>query len=720
MAIDSDEKAKSPRRTIIGGNVLLAILLVIGIVGVLQAIAFSVPGAQYDMTSSQVNSLGDATKHLLGSLKQPVTLTSLYFKTDLEEKDQPLYRRAVRDLLTLYESTARSKVTADFINPLSDHEQLNTFEARLRDKPRFKKALDAYRERIDAYTKTMDEKMRALVNNELEALKGLTSGPVASPEAKSVLGQVQTLFQDWLQQDQQVRDQIDALTGLENVQYSAATSVLETHYRDFIKSLQNIASFGTAQLARNPDLAKDKQAADFLRNAGQRYADLVGELEGESTKLGALEPLKYDELLKKLAPNANAIVVETPDDARVVEFSDIWPPIDPRMGGARAHFKDRAFKGEEKITSAILRVTHREQTAVVFVRYGGAPLLVGGFMPGQPQAPYARMKKQLEDANFVVKEWDLKEKNEPPTIDPKPTRTLYVVLQPTPPQQGPMGQPSQDPPFTDANRQAFLKALGDNGRAVFIAGWYPGPFGAIPANYEYDDYLKSTWGIDVDTKHLLIETINYEPGKYAPPRNTMQLFTMTDLTLGDHPIVSGAQAQLLALPFAAPLVPSDKLPDGVKQDTLVTVPDRDTVWGVTNLQTYQQQLTEQGYMTRAKGDTLGPFVLAMAATKGDAKIVVVSSRNFATDDVAFAQALAMTSKGLTIRSRNPGNVTLLINSLYWLDDNMDFMNIGEPINASVLAIKGDSTVKEVRALTIFVWPVLALLFGGVALWIRRR
>lgn len=90
------------------------------------------------------------------------------------------------------------------------------------------------------------------------------------------------------------------------------------------------------------------------------------------------------------------------------------------------------------------------------------------------------------------------------------------------------------------------------------------------------------------------------------------------------------------------------------------------------------------------------------------------------DDVAFARQLAFTSQGMTIRSSNPGNVTLFINSLHWLNDNTDFMNIGKPIDAAVLEIKDESTRQLIQALTIFAWPALALAFGGVTWWTRRR
>jgi nitrate reductase NapE component len=62
----------------------------------------------------------------------------------------------------------------------------------------------------------------------------------------------------------------------------------------------------------------------------------------------------------------------------------------------------------------------------------------------------------------------------------------------------------------------------------------------------------------------------------------------------------------------------------------------------------------------------------------------------------------------------------MVNSLHWLNDNTEFMNIGKPIDAAVLDVQSESTVKVVQALTIFVWPMLAVAFGGAAWWVRRR
>ena len=554
--------------------------------------------------------------------------------------------------------------------------------------------------------------MTVLVQQELDQATSV-AGPLQSGSAPTALAPVENLLTRWAGELKATSDRLGALTLPGNPQYGAAVNELRNTYRDFKKSLEDISRYADAELSKTPGLPQPQVA--FLQEAPGRYAAMITTLEEETTKLQKLKPLKIDNVLRQLVPNANLLLVETEEDVTLVDFASMWPPMDPNAAGRRLRFKDRAFKGEEKLTPAILRATHKEQTAVVFVRYGGPPLFFN--MPGQRSSPYSTMKKQIEDANFVVEEWDLKTQETPPAMDPAPTRTLYVVFKPTSPQRGPMGQPSQEPPFTDSHKQKLLGAFGDSARALFIAGWHPGPFGPIPSTYEYNDYLSDSWGIHVDTSSLLIRTVSIGPGKYGVDG---QFFLLQEFEVGDHDIVHGPQARVLAMPWCAPLEGSDSPPEGVEQFPLVTHPKRDGIWGIKNIQTYEQQAQTQRFLSRAEGDLEGPFHLAIAASKGDDKIVVVSSRSFAVDQVAFASAISMGPQGLSMRSRYPGNVTLLINSLHWLNDNTEFMNIGKPIDASILEIEQPSTVTAVQALTMFVWPALALVFGGVTWWVRRR
>ena len=709
-------KGSTGRRMLVGTNVAVAILIVAAICVVAQLFAYD--SSRWDMTSSGVNSLGEGTENLLRGLGQNVRLTSLYFETDREDEDQQRYRRAAQNLLDLYEATNRGKVTAEWVNPLKDHEKFQKLIARLREKSAFKDVIAAYQARIDAYKNELDGQMRKLVEDELSRI-GPTVGTMSESPRQSPTAQVEELFRRLSSELENARDQIDSVTTAANPQYSAAVGELKSLYPKITKALKEVGKFGAGEVGRNPGMPAAQ--ADFLRDAGNRYATLVSSLEVETTKLQDMQPLKADELLSQMTPTSNAMLVETDADARVVDFSSTWPPVDPNAGGTKVPFEKRAFKGEEKLTAAILRATHKEQTAVVFVRYGGQPLFMGGFMPGQPPAGYSMMKQQLEDANFIVEEWDLKTKDTLPEINPKPTRTLFVVLKPTPPQQrNPMmgQQQPPDPPFGENHRKALLNAMGDKARALFIAGWSPGPFGPIAGTYEYNDYLKQTWGVSIDTSALLIGATNIAPGRYVVTRR--DFYNMEDLDVSDHEIVRGAAARRVGLPWCAPLEFSATPPDGVQLQKLVTLPKRDGVWGVKNIQRYQEQLESRDYMSRVEGDLEGPFDLAVAATKGDAKVAVVSSRDFAEDDVAFARGFGFGSRGLTLRSLNPGNVTLLINTVHWLNDNTAFMNIGKPIDAAVLEIPKPATVKTVQALTIVIWPFVALACGGVMWWVRRR
>jgi len=174
------------------------------------------------------------------------------------------------------------------------------------------------------------------------------------------------------------------------------------------------------------------------------------------------------------------------------------------------------------------------------------------------------------------------------------------------------------------------------------------------------------------------------------------------------------------LPWCSPLELIDPAPAGVTRETLITLSGGDTIWGVKNIQAYQDQLTERQFMTKIAGDLDGPFTLGVAATNGNSKTVIISSRGFAEDQTAFARFMAIGPSGLEVRLANSGNVTLMLNSVHWLSDNMQFMNIGKPIESAVLQIGDPKKVTMVRALTIFVWPVLALACGGIAWYVRRK
>ncbi|HNQ24169.1 MAG TPA: Gldg family protein [Phycisphaerae bacterium] len=719
MAVEDTSTASgttvsSGRRVLVGTNVLVAVVLLAGVVGVLQWVFAQAVPVRADMTSSGVNSLSDGTERLVRKLDTNLRLTSFYFETDREDEDQPKYRQAVADLLRLYEGLNRGKVAADWINPLKDHGKFKQALARLREVPRFQEEVAAYTGHLNKFTDDLCGQLGALLESEQAAIAGLGGG-LGGPSLSVPVARIDASLEQMAAELQRNRKMVDEAMALDNPQYAVATSVLRPLYSGFKESFEKIGAFARVEAGKNPNLPPAE--LQYLQGVQERLASIGPVLEAEVNALQQLKPLELASITDQLTPTGNALLVETDADATVVDFTELWPPLRQGPGAERVGFKDRSFNGEQKLTAAILRVTHKERPAVVFVRYGGQPLFFGGFMPGQPPAPLTEMRTQLEDANFVVDEWDLKSSLTPQTIDPAPTRTIYVVLKPNPPERGQFGQDTGDRPFDETHRQALLTAIGDKGRALFVAGWAPGPFGPIPSTYEYAQYLKDTWGIDAESSTLLLRLVALQPGKYmfAPPQ---PIVLMDKLEVGEHVIVNSPHARLLFLPWCAPLRLDGAAPEGVTRTELVTQLAVDGIWGARDVQKYIEQQSEE-FIRKVEGDPEGPFLLAAAAQKGDAKVVVIGSREFLYDAVALSKTLSLGPEGLVVRSRNPGNVTLLINSLHWLNDNEQFMNIGQPIDTAVLAVDNERTVRIVQVATIFGLPLLVVACGLVVWWVRR-
>jgi len=101
-------------------------------------------------------------------------------------------------------------------------------------------------------------------------------------------------------------------------------------------------------------------------------------------------------------------------------------------------------------------------------------------------------------------------------------------------------------------------------------------------------------------------------------------------------------------------------------------------------------------------------------------VVVISSRDFCVDGFAFAREIVQSAEGYRLRARNPGNMTLLVNSLHWLNDNTAIMNLGRPIDTGSLEIAEGGTLSFLRVLAWGIWPALAVICGGAVWLVRRR
>ena len=706
------------RRVLVGANVAIACALAVAVAGVLQWGAYKY-GAKFDWTSTGVNSLSEGTNNLLTSLEVPVRLTSAYFETDLEEEDQSRYRAAVQDLLDLYESTNRSKIEVSSFNPIHDHAEREKLLQRLAELPKFKEEAKEFRAAIEQFETELIERMSTLVQTELDEITALMAS--AEESEGEILLRVRMSLEDLAQDLTVGSEEIGDASTSTPPRYSSAVAVMRTLYRRLADLLTSIGNFGQGQIAQYPDLSEPVR--EFLSGARERYQTLVVDLKEQQGNLPN-DRLELDEIVRGLTPTGNALIVEAGDSAELLRFRDIWPSANPDRPTPSRGFADRAFKGEQEITSSILRLSQHEKSAVVFVRYGGPALLSSGFvMPGQPQtpAPYREMKVRLEDLNFDVYEWDLKSKMDPPEMDPEPTRKLFVIFKPE--EQNPFQQQQQPQlPFGPRHRAAITDAIGEDGRAIFMGGWFSGPFPGMPTTYPFADYLADNWGIELDLSALILKNVAVAPGKWRPDPGPMRQGPVDLVNVevaSDHLIVRRLGSLHGVWSWCAGLKIAETLPEGVTVEPLLVLPREDGLWGVTDIQAYQEMISTDS-LVRSDANTEGPFIIAVAATKGDAKIIVFGTREFAMDRYTRASRPVLVGQSLAFLPAFPANITLFANSLHWLNDDEDRMELGRPIDPGILTIDSKTTVTAVRVLVYALWPALAMSCGLVVWQIRRR
>lgn len=719
MAIEKEHKSDSSSATAsgadfggrhlwIGANVVLGVLIATAIVVLAQWGAFR-KNVKFDLTNTGVNSLTPGTEKLIQGLDQKIRLTGMYFQTDLEAEDQAKYRRKVEDLLALYQSANRSLVETETFNPLQDHAKRERLIERLYGLEKFKEQSQPHRDEIDKFRHELASRVSQFFESELESVLEL-EGQLADESEKDDLSQIQSVLDRWQRELGFVSEDIEEAIDVPQPRFGAATTAIATYCSNLARDLNAIVAFvGRRQPVSSP-------VADYFDSIETRYRPLVNALESEASAARELPAVELEAILRQMGPTSNTVIVETQREAKTVTFSQMWAPLNPNAASMSTRIADRVFKGEEKITSAVLQLTQEEKTAVVFVRYGGSPLFFGG-MPGQGRAPYTQLKELLEDANFVVKEWNVQSTSTPPEIDPPPVRTIHVVLRPTPSPMG-MQMQAQQPPFGNSHRQNVLDQLGEAPRAIFLAGWQPGPFGAFPEPYQYESYLNEEWGIHVSSNLLLLDAImGQRPGEYFLAQRSLFI---SEFALSDHLLVRDLGDRPALFTNVSPLELASQHPEGATVERLVWCEKRESLWGVKNIQAYMQKMRPGQGVAKEPDDPYGPFTLAAAATKGEGKIVVLGSNDFMSDRIAMASMMALTSRGLTLRQRNPGNVHLILNTLRWLNDQTEWMDVGKPVEMGTINIKKGPALSLVKTMVGGVWPAMALVCGLGVWWVRRR
>lgn len=473
------------------------------------------------------------------------------------------------------------------------------------------------------------------------------------------------------------------------------------------------------------DASRDKS---FLKTGTDAIEKLVTELNAlPELKLGTIgEDIKED----------NVVVVEASNKARVLKFDEIWPVrqliSDP---GAAGEEPQRAFNGDTAISSALLALTKDKPFATVVLTHFEQkqnPQMQRFMRPPPPILPVeelSALRRRLEGANFKVVEWDLTSDQPPPKAE-EGTEPIYVVLPPSPPSPpSPFGGPPPGKPFGDAERKRIRDVLAADGRAIFLATWDVrpmGPFGggfAAPP-YELRDMLRDEWGITVEPEYRITWVIpdNRQPNRIGVSGDRFQSMPVNYFT--DHPIGKPFQTSSVRLVDVCPMKISDAPPAGVTVQKVLEVPPTEEyisadVGEIISIINAVNNPAMSGFVERV-GSGRPPYVVMAAASKEKAgKIVVCSFAKSLIDAVIDRSLLRQMPDGRLVPEPPPlSNADLLMNALYWLNGQDQWIGAGPPSAPSIRPIASDH-LTLLRVVTYGIWP--ALVFApGLFIWLARR
>ena len=196
--------------------------------------------------------------------------------------------------------------------------------------------------------------------------------------------------------------------------------------------------------------------------------------------------------------------------------------------------------------------------------------------------------------------------------------------------------------------------------------------------------------------------------------------TSPALDLRDQPIAEGIGGLRLGLQLAAPLNILDPLPEGVTVEAIVKTEESENIWAIGDLRRFSQEMQENNGYRKGDDDVSSPHVLAVAAEndKGG-KAVIISSFDFATDAYSRAR-MTVRSGRMVVVQPFPGNMELMLNSVFWLNDNDNRIGAG-PLAQVRLIGKIDKGALRAWRWTVWAgWPAMALIVGAVICFIRRR
>ena len=716
-------ETRSERWMKYGLNVLLTSLLVVAL-AVLVVWAAQRYRARGDLTSAGNYSLKPQTITVIGELKAPVKVVSLYPRlkhepgTPPEQQQQDFYQ-AVDDILQEYKRKGKN-IEVESIDPVAEPAKLDKWLADVIK--RYGGNVGNYRELLEQFPKTLAEikKVAAAEVGKMTKLPEMQFKDERQAEtmyaALNTVRGFPTLL-DVIAQDiqQELEQKIPDYKGrVRNVEGSLNTFSRQVEaVRKRMEELQNSD-------------AAPPEAREYAKGSLASYEAMKKQADDVLAKIKGLGELKLDEVRKRLvAPEGEtpppAIAVMGESDIKLIDFKDVWKSGESTgmlAAGSGAAPRYR-FAGEQQLTAAILSLSQPKKTKVVFVRGGGDAKTTGGMM-GQG-GECSEIAQRLRGYNFEVLEKDVSGQSAqrammggmpPPQNEPSDEEikdAVWVVFaEPQMSRFGPM-------PGGSPELEAKLKEHLDRGGSAMVLTDLNG------------DALAGTlkdWGITVRSNMIAVHEPVVVQGARSDDfiedaRRQAPIFVINEYG-GPHPITDTLQALDAAL---VPMLPVEAQgAPGVEVTKLLPVPQEPRSWAEGDVMPLTRGNARPTFDPKS-GDIPGPLYAGAAAERKDngGRLVVIGCARF-----PYNFLLGMPDQKVWDRTgrevaRFPGNGELFTNSVFWLA-KMDKMIALSPSALDTPRIqpmsKGMLAFWRIGVLLVGL-PLLAVV-SGLLVWQARR
>lgn len=477
---------------------------------------------------------------------------------------------------------------------------------------------------------------------------------------------------------------------------------------------------------------------------GKLFEAELAAIQEVEAKFSSLPEMKTEDIATKFEQD-NLVVIETPDQVKVIDFDTMWPKAEA-MPGASMNEDDadrRVFNGDAAVAAALLTLGHKNPFATVILTAFEQQPPEGQqrMMPPRtgpiPLAQLSKLRERLEQANFKVKDWNLTTGEPAPAPEPD-TKAIYVFLTPpgaTP--NNPFEQPNpNEKKFGEAEIEQVRKVLTqENARGVFLASYlWPQRsfFQPLPTSYAYDKYLKEEWGVEVQFGNRVIRGI---PAKNKPDVRAYEVSVVRwnwmrlNSFNSDNPIGAPLRSRRVLMTDVCPVQPvaKDKKPEGVDTNWVLAVPGstgRSEFWADSDIVSLISQIQgpkSDGTVLKSDKAMEPPFsvILTSENEKTKSKIVVYGTSMSLIDEYMDRRVPRLGEEGKISFDPPPReNGDLFINSVYWLADKPDLIGAGPVIAPPIEAISSKGRV--VLKVLAFGWPLVVLVAGGFMMLVRRK